>query len=148
MELSFSILERTTLSHFQRWRCENVIYRWNSAIPVPLFIQPSAFSRRGLRPSFAKVRAAGEARARGTPGPVADKFTISRKPPDRTRGLRRLAAPKRDDAFDEAPSGVVNRKSAISPASRARCLKPALHDPRWTDLSGTLGLRRGAYPPL
>jgi hypothetical protein len=26
--------------------------------------------------------------------------------------------------FDEAPSGVENRKSAISPASRARCLKP------------------------
>ena len=33
-----------------------------------------------------------------------------------------------------------NRKSANSPASRARCLKPALHDPRWPDLSGP---RRG-----
>ena len=41
------------------------------------------------------------------------------------------------------------RKSAISPASRARCLKPALHDPRWTDLSGPArSMQAGAYPPL
>ena len=47
--------------------------------------------------------------------------------------------------FDEASSGCRNRKSAISPASRARCLKPAPHDPRWTDLSGDLAC---ASPPL
>ena len=41
-----------------------------------------------------------------------------------------------------------NRKSAISPASRARCLKPAPHGPRWTDLSGSLAFGSEAYPPL
>ena len=46
--------------------------------------------------------------------------------------------------FDEAPLGCRSRKSAISPASRARCLKPAPHDPRWTDLSGFRPHRRGS----
>ena len=43
---------------------------------------------------------------------------------------------------------VVNRKSANSPASRARCLKPALHGPRWTDRFGFLRSREETYPPL
>jgi hypothetical protein len=41
-------------------------------------------------------------------------------------------------------SDCRNRKSAISPASRARCLKPAPHDPRWTYLSGFRPHRRGS----
>jgi len=40
------------------------------------------------------------------------------------------------------------RKSAISPASRARCLKPAPHDPRWTYRFRLLRSREETYPPL
>ena len=71
-----------------------------------------------------------------------------RRGPDGPTGPILSREPGGTMLFDEAPSGIQNRKSAISPASRARCLKPAPHDPRWTDLSGGLGLRRAAYPPL
>jgi len=50
--------------------------------------------------------------------------------------------------FDEASSGSSNRKSAKSPAPRARCLKPALPDPRWTYRFRQPRLREAAYPPL
>ena len=50
--------------------------------------------------------------------------------------------------LDKAPFDCRNRKSAMSPASRARCLKPAPHDPRWTDLSGAFAHAKRAYPPL
>ena len=43
--------------------------------------------------------------------------------------------------FDEAPLGCRSRKSANSPASRARCLKPALPDPRWCYRFGRPRLR-------
>src|SRR5436190_5672742 len=50
--------------------------------------------------------------------------------------------------FEKAPLYCRNRKSANSPASRARCLKPALPDPRWTYRFRQPHLRGAAYPPL
>ncbi len=51
--------------------------------------------------------------------------------------------------FDEAPSEVQNRKSANSPASRTRCLKPAPHGPRWSLLFRLPSLSGAeASPPL
>ena len=57
------------------------------------------------------------------------------------------------DLIASRQSGSAVRLPQVrhSPASRARCLKPAPHDPRWTDLSGSgrfLASRASAYPPL
>jgi hypothetical protein len=77
----------------------------------------------------------------GRRGPGADKFTQSAQTSDWTRGLAPLARRKRNDiSRSDAVRFCEYRKSAISPASRARCLKPAPHDPRWTDLSGSAPL--------
>jgi hypothetical protein len=72
-----------------------------------------------LAAGFARVicgwHAFPNVRRRGTPG--------SRK----THGPPRLAARRQ--------SGCEIRKSAVSPASRARCLRLAPHDPRWAQFS-------------
>jgi hypothetical protein len=86
--------------------------------------QPLPFSRRISRPRFDFGRAREETRARGTPGPRGTRR------PDRLAALRRDDISRKDTVRNSA-------KSANSPASRARCLKPAPHDPRWTDLSGS-----------
>ena len=94
--------------------------------------QPPAFSRRVARSRCEKKRARkpdGRAGRRVLDGPA---------------GLRLSRDASGAMLFDEAPLGCRSRKSAISPASRARCLKPAPHDPRWTDLSGFRPRRRGS----
>jgi hypothetical protein len=70
----------------------------------------------------------------GRRGPGADKFTQSAQTSDWTHGPDPLASIRQNGASRKVPSVCrAFRKSAISPASRARCLKPAPHDPRWTD---------------
>ena len=97
-------------------------------------------------PELSRSRSRGTICARGlrAEAPSKNEGGAGRRGPDGPTG----SDPSRDLSgtmlFDEAPSESQNRKSAISPASRARCLKPALHDPRWSYLSGARRFRRGS----
>ncbi len=71
------------------------------------------------------------------------------------RRLRRLVCsdPRASAPRDTEACRVVFSAASppVPPASRARCLRLAPHDPRWADLSGflaQLALRTKPYPPL
>ena len=110
----------------------------HNAKPRPAF---PVLAARFLRPSFTMGAPPGEGGAgrRGPGGPV---------------GLRLSRDASGAMLFDEAPLGLSTAESAISPASRARCLKPYSARPpvgghfQALDpfLRTALGSR--AYPPL
>ena len=96
-------------------------------------------------PELSRSRSRGTICARGlrAEAPSKNEGGAGRRGPDGPTG----SDPSRDLSgtmlFDEAPSESQNRKSAISPASRARCLKPALYDPRWSYRFGLPCSREG-----
>jgi len=81
-----------------------------------------------------------------TPCPENKIGRAGRRIRKRIGGPWRLTAPRRDGAGSTRRPGFDNRWSAAFPASRARCLRLAPCDPRWTDFSEPLaptGVRRG-----
>jgi hypothetical protein len=87
--------------------------------------KPPSFSRHVLRPSHsAEAPSEKSEGSRDAGGP-----TDPRAPMCRHIGAERRSRPR-------PPSGDCrNRKSAFSPASRARCLRFAPHVPRWSEFS-------------
>ena len=126
----------------------------NKDIKISLYRTPITFSygfafSRALRaPRFEFRRAPGVERLSlraETRSGRAEARSVARRKGARDAGSTRdpRARPPRGDqagrylSIRHRPEAVI-RKSAISPASRTRCLRLAPKPPRWPDLSGAL----------
>jgi len=96
--------------------------------------------------AHAPSRSRGTFRARvlRVAAPPKSEGGAGRRGPDGPAGLRLSRDASGAMLFDEAPLGLVVRKSAISPASRARCLKPLCPTPGGLTVSGFRPHRRGS----
>ncbi len=113
--LSRVSLERKTCGMAKMFR---PLLERKSGIVLAARLRPSHFGRS----AFGKVR--GRAGRRGLTDP-------------RASACRHTEAERRSRPRPPSGSGSC-RKSAVAPASRARCLRLAPHDPRWAEFSEPL----------
>jgi hypothetical protein len=143
--------------------------RSHGQVCLDTHIRPRAHCQRGGRPRVRKPRALARPTLQflanaAPPGGLiffrrrASPFRVSCAASEISEGARdagvatdpRTSAPHGAEAtrWRTGPGSVNCRKSAGSPASRARCLRLAPRDPRWADLSGAAPFSgfRGSAP--